>query len=218
MTDTVAPGDRQLIDSLRAAYDDNLLHADRLHARLGEEAEQTGLLDIAYRTVDSPIGSLLLAATPAGLVRVAFDHEGYDAVLAHLAAAISPRVLRAPRRLDGAASQLEEYFSGLRRVFDLPIDLQLARGFRRSVLAHLQAIPYGATESYAGVARASGNPTAVRAAASACSHNPVPVVIPCHRVVRTDGAVGGYRGGVGAKRTLLALESAWAARRPSGML
>ena len=112
MTDTVAPGDRRLIDSLRTAYDDALLLADdRLHARLTEEAEQTGLLDIAYRTVDSPIGSLLLAATPAGLVRVAFDLEGYDAVLAHLAEAISPRVLRAPRRLDGAASQLEEYFS-----------------------------------------------------------------------------------------------------------
>ena len=183
MTNTVAPGARPLIDSLRAGCDDNLLQDDRLHARLGEEAEQTGLLDIAYRTVDSPIGSLLLAATPAGLVRVAFDHEGYDAVLAHLAAAISPRVLRAPRRLDGAASQLEEYFTGLRRVRRL-IDLQLV--YRVPTLRHgpSPGHPVRCDGKRAGVARASGNPTAVRAAASACSHNPVPVVDFCHRVVR----------------------------------
>jgi methylated-DNA-[protein]-cysteine S-methyltransferase len=206
VTDTAAP--LELIDALRTAHDHPSATDGRLHARLVEQAEQAGILDIAYRTVDSPIGSLLLAATPVGLVRVAFDREGYEAVLAQLAVAISPRVLQAPRRLDRAASQLEEYFAGRRRVFELPVDLQLARGFRRAVLAHLQAIPYGTTESYAGVAKASGNPGAVRAAASACSHNPVPLVVPCHRVVRTDGSVGGYRGGVDAKHALLALESA----------
>jgi methylated-DNA-[protein]-cysteine S-methyltransferase len=206
MTDHTA-GDRRLIDSLRATYDGSVI-GDRLHARLIREAEHAGLLDVAYRTVDSPIGSLLLAATPIGLVRVAFDREDHDAVLTELATAISPRLLRAAGRLDQAAGQLDEYFAGRRRVFTLAVDLQLARGFRRAVLTHLQAIPYGATESYARVAKASGNPTAVRAAASACSHNPVPLVIPCHRVVRTDGTIGGYRGGVEAKRSLLAMESA----------
>ena len=203
---TNAAGDHLLIDSL-CAYDGSVI-GDRLHARLVREAEDTGLLDVAYRTVDSPIGSLLLAATPAGLVRVAFDREDHDAVLAELATDISPRLLRAAGRLDQAAGQLDEYFAGRRRVFTVAVDLQLARGFRRAVLTHLQAIPYGATESYARVAVASGNPTAVRAAASACSHNPVPLVIPCHRVVRTDGTIGGYRGGVDAKRSLLAMESA----------
>jgi len=204
---TNAAGDHRLIDSLRATYDGSVID-DRFHARLIREAEDTGLLDVAYRTVDSPIGSLLLAATPAGLVRVAFDREDHDAVLAELATVISPRLLRAAGRLDQAAGQLDEYFAGQRRVFTVALDLQLARGFRRAVLTHLQAIPYGATETYARVAKASGNPTAVRAAASACSHNPVPLVIPCHRVVRTDGTIGGYRGGVEAKRSLLAMESA----------
>jgi len=205
-----ARDDRQLVDSLRAAYagnDDDLSAGGRLRARLIERAERDGLLDVAYRTIDSPIGPLLLAATPVGLVRVAFECEGPDAVLAQLATSISPRVLHAPPRLDSAASQFEEYFAGHRRVFVLPVDLQLAHGFRRAVLAHLQVIPYGVTESYAAVARASGNPTAVRAAASACSHNPLPVVIPCHRVVRSDGTVGGYLGGAEAKRSLLALEA-----------
>jgi len=205
----VASADRLLIGSLRAACDgDGFLPAGGLHARLVAEADQSGLLDVAYRTMDSPVGPLLLVATPTGLVRIAFDREGHDAVLARLAIAISPRVLRAPRRLDDAAIQLDEYFGGRRRVFTLPIDLQLARGFRRTVLTHLQAIPYGLTESYARVADASGNPTAVRAAASACSHNPLPLVIPCHRVVRTDGTIGGYLGGIDAKRSLLALEGA----------
>ncbi len=125
-----------------------------------------------------------------------------------LATDISPRILRAPPRLDEAARQLGEYFAGSRRAFDLPVDLRLAHGFRRDVLDHLLAIPYGRTESYAEVARASGNPKAVRAAGSACSHNPVPVVVPCHRVVRSDGSIGQYLGGTETKVWLLAMESA----------
>lgn len=179
-----------------------------LRARLVAAAEREGLVDVSYRTIDSPFGPLLLAATPAGLVRVAFEREGHDAVLAELAAAVSPRVLRSPMRTEGVARQLEEYFSGRRRRFDVAVDLQLVRGFRRTVIAHLGAIAYGETESYATVARAVGNPAAVRAVGTACARNPVPVVVPCHRVVRGDGTIGQYLGGTEAKATLLALEAA----------
>jgi methylated-DNA-[protein]-cysteine S-methyltransferase len=181
---------------------------DRLRAELAARADRAGLLDVAYRVVDSPLGPLLLAATTDGLVRVAFEGEDHDAVLTALAQTVSPRVLRAPRRLDVAARQLDEYFAGRRHAFDLSVDLRLASGFRRGVLEHLRSIPYGSTESYATVARAVGSPRAVRAAGSACATNPLPVVVPCHRVVRTDGSIGGYRGGSGAKRLLLALEAA----------
>ncbi|HEX6339839.1 methylated-DNA--[protein]-cysteine S-methyltransferase [Umezawaea sp.] len=180
----------------------------RLRARLVAAAERDGLLDVAYRTVDSPIGALLLAATEEGLVRVAFEREDRDAVLASLADAVSPRVLAAPARLDPVARQLDEYFTGGRRAFDVPLDLRLAKGFRRAVLAHLAEIPYGRTESYAEVAAAAGSPKAVRAVGTACATNPLPLVLPCHRVVRSDGSSGNYRGGEDAKRTLLTLEAA----------
>jgi methylated-DNA-[protein]-cysteine S-methyltransferase len=182
--------------------------AARLHARLVEEAEESGLLDVSYRTLDSPVGPLLLAATPAGLVRVAFDREDHEAVLATLAADISPRVLRAPRRLDDAARQLDEYFARRRRRFDVPVDLQLAHGFRRTVLTHLRAIPYGSTETYATVAAATGRPAAVRAVGTACARNPLPLVVPCHRVVRSDGTLGQYGGGPEVKERLLRMEGA----------
>lgn len=181
---------------------------ERLHATLATKAADAGLLDVAYRTLDSPLGSLLLAATPVGLVRVAFAVEGHDDVLRLLANDVSPRVLAAPARLDDAARQLDDYFAGHRRRFDLPLDLRLAHGFRRTVLEHLPDIPYGATATYAAVAGAAGNPGAVRAAASACSHNPLPLVVPCHRVVRSDGSIGNYLAGVAAKQTLLELEAA----------
>lgn len=180
----------------------------RLHARLVTEAERGGLLDIACRTIDTPVGALLLAATEQGLVRVAYAREDHDAVLAGLAVAVSPRILAAPRRLDAAAHQLDEYFAGQRTAFDLALDLRLSRGFRRTVLAHLPEIGYGHTESYAQVAVAAGNPRAVRAVGSACATNPLPVVVPCHRVVRSDGSVGGYVGGPEVKRALLGLEAA----------
>ena len=117
-------------------------------------------------------------------------------------------MLRAPARLDPAARQLEEYFAGRRTAFDLPLDLRLSAGFRRDVLTHLREIGYGTTASYAALAAAAGSPRAVRAVGTACATNPLPVVVPCHRVVRSDGALGSYVGGVAAKRTLLDLEAA----------
>jgi methylated-DNA-[protein]-cysteine S-methyltransferase len=179
-----------------------------LRERFLERADHQHLVDVAYTTIDTRIGTLLLAASPIGLLRVAFAIEEFDAVLTELAASISPRVLRAPRRLDDAARQVDAYLTGSRVTFDLPLDLRLAHGFRREVLQHLCTIPYGRTESYTVAARAAGRPAAVRAAASACSHNPIPLVIPCHRVVRSDGSFGAYRGGAALKRDLLEMESA----------
>lgn len=188
--------------------DGELLVQQRLQARLAASAAGSRLLDVAYRTLDTPVGSLLLAATEQGLVRVAYAREDHDAVLQQLAVQISPRVLRAPARLDPAAREVEEYFAGRRRAFDLPLDWQLARGpFRRTVLHTLPTITYGRTCSYAALAAAAGNARAVRAVGTACATNPLPVVVPCHRVVRSDGAPGQYIGGADAKRVLLALEA-----------
>lgn len=181
---------------------------DRLHRRLERAADHDGVLDVAYRTIDSPVGPLLLAATTVGLVRVAFDVEDHDTVLTRLAQTVSPRILRAPTRLDTVAYQLDEYFAKRRTTFEVPVDLRLAAGFRRSVIEHLREIGYGRRESYAAVAAAVGNPRAVRAVGSACAHNPLPVVIPCHRVVRSDGSPGQYVGGPDAKSALLSLEAA----------
>ena len=180
----------------------------RLHKQLERAADTADVLDVAYRTIDTPVGTLLLAASTAGLVRVAYDVEGHDAVLAGLAERISPRVLRAPARLDTVAQQIDEYFAKRRTVFEVPVDLRLAEGFRRNVIEHLRDIGYGRRESYAAVAAAIGNPRAVRAVGTACAHNPLPVVIPCHRVVRSDGSTGQYVGGPLAKSTLLDLEAA----------
>jgi methylated-DNA-[protein]-cysteine S-methyltransferase len=180
----------------------------RLHRRLEQAAEREGLLDVAYRTVDSPVGPLLLAATPRGLVRVAYYIEDHDRVLENLAGWLSPRVLRAPGRLDAAARELEEYFAGRRRVFDLPLDLSLSRGFRLLVHQHLPSIGYGQTRSYRQVAELVGHPKAVRAVGTACATNPLPLVVPCHRVLRSDGTPGRYVGGPAAKTTLLSLEAA----------
>jgi methylated-DNA-[protein]-cysteine S-methyltransferase len=182
--------------------------AARLHARLAVAAASDGILDVAYWTVDTPVGTLLLAATEQGLIRVAYPNQGHDAALAQLAEMVSPRVLRAAGRLDAVARQLEEYFTHRRTVFDLPVDLRLSKGFRRQVLGHLPNIPYGVTESYAQVAAAAGSPRAVRAVGTACATNPVPIVVPCHRVVRSDGSFSGYAGGPQAKQTLLMLEAA----------
>ena len=181
---------------------------DALTARLAVAADDAGLLDVAFTTVDTPVGPLLLAATPEGLVRVAYTTEDHDAVLQSLADRISPRVLRAPARLDAAVRQLEEYFAGRRTAFDLPLDFRLSAGFRRDVLSHLREVAYGTTASYAALAAAAGSPRAVRAVGTACATNPLPVVVPCHRVVRSDGALGNYVGGAAAKRALLTLEAA----------
>ena len=181
---------------------------DRLGAAFRKRASSEGLVDVAYRVIDSPVGRLLLAGTEAGLVRVAFASEGHDAVLESLAATVSPRILAAPARLDAAAKELEEYFARRRRHFDLALDFRLAHGFRREVLSHLQEIGYGHTASYAAVAALTSSPRAVRAVGTACARNPLPLVVPCHRVVRSDGGQGAYLGGVEAKSLLLALEAA----------
>jgi methylated-DNA-[protein]-cysteine S-methyltransferase len=178
----------------------------RLRVILAARAHERDLLDVAYRTVDTPVGQLLLAATPAGLVRVAYARQDHDAVLTGLAAQISPRVLFAPRRLDDAARQLDDYFAGRSRGFELAIDLRLAHGFRRTVLEHLPDVGYGRTVSYGQLADQVGSPGAARAVGSACATNPLPLIIPCHRVVLGDGSPGGYVGGPEIKRVLLNLE------------
>jgi methylated-DNA-[protein]-cysteine S-methyltransferase len=179
----------------------------RLHDQLVAAADADQLLDVAYRTVDSPVGTLLVAATEQGLVRVAYQTEDHDQVLQTLSQRISPRILHAPRRLDQVARQLGEYFARERRDFVLPLDFRLAHGFRREVLTRLVMIDYGHTESYSQVAAATGHPRAVRAVGSACATNPMPVIVPCHRVLRSDGKLGGYVAGLRIKAALLSLES-----------
>jgi methylated-DNA-[protein]-cysteine S-methyltransferase len=198
MTETASPLTDLLVDTATLT---------RLHERLSESAAAERLLDVGYRIVDSPVGSLLVAGTDDGLVRVAYEQEDHDQVLQRLADRIGSRILRTPQRLDAAARQLDEYFSGRRRDFALPLDFRLSRGFRREVLAHLLTIGYGRTESYTEVAGATGHPGAVRAVGSACATNPLPVVVPCHRVLRSDGSLGGYIGGLTVKAALLALEA-----------
>jgi methylated-DNA-[protein]-cysteine S-methyltransferase len=183
-------------------------HLRALHGRLAGRAAAEGTLDVAYRTLDTPVGLLLLAATGQGLVRVAYQSEDHARVLESLAARLSPRILSAPARLDTAAREIDEYFAGRRREFDLPLDFSLARGFRRVVLTHLPGIGYGQTASYAAVAVVAGSPRAVRAVGTACATNPLPVVVPCHRVIKSDGSYGRYLGGPAAKRLLLDLEAA----------
>jgi methylated-DNA-[protein]-cysteine S-methyltransferase len=184
-------------------------HLAGLRRRLTGAAAAAGLLDVAYATTDTPFGRLLLAATPAGLVRIAFAHEDGDAVLEELARRLSPRILAAPARLDVARRELEEYFAGHRTRFAVPLDWSLTTGFfHRAVLGVTAAIPYGRTETYRTVATAAGNAAAVRAAGTALARNPLPVVVPCHRVLRSDGGLGGYRGGLELKDALLRLEAA----------
>ncbi len=197
-----------LTDALVRSLDNSPADLDRLHDRLAVLAEAEGLLDVAYRTIDTPVGSLLLAATELGLVRVAYANEDHDAVLQALAVQISPRILHSKARLGETARELDEYFARRRHTFDITLDWRLSKGFRNSVLHVLPGIGYGHTASYATVAQLAGNPKAVRAVGSACATNPLPVVVPCHRVVRSDGGMGGYLGGVEAKRILLDLEAA----------
>jgi methylated-DNA-[protein]-cysteine S-methyltransferase len=200
--------DNDLIRDLTRSLPGRPDHLKGLHDRLSAAARSDGILDVGYRVVDSPLGPLLLAATAVGLVRVAFSRENHDAVLQSLSDRISPRILNDPAGLDVAARELDDYFARRRRTFDLPLDWQLAAGFRAEVLRHVPEIDYGHTATYATVAQLAGNPKAIRAVGSACAHNPLPLVVPCHRVVRSDGGIGGYLGGVDAKRTLLALEAA----------
>lgn len=178
----------------------------RVRAALASRAQQQNLLDVAYRTLDTPVGQLLIAATPLGLIRVAYARQDHEAVLTALAEQVSPRVLFAPRKLDDAARQFDDYFTRQRRVFDLAVDLRLATGFRRTVLEHLPDVSYGRTVSYGELAAEVGHPRAARAVGTACATNPLPLVIPCHRVVLGDGSPGAYIGGPEIKRVLLDLE------------
>lgn len=175
--------------------------------RFLERADAKGLLDVAVTTMDSPIGTLLLMATPKGLVRIAFDYENRDEVLGEVAMRVSPRILEAPRRLDPVRRELDRYFAGKLRDFDLPLDWSLSGEFARKVLRRTARIPYGSVASYGEVAVGVGTPRGARAVGNALGSNPIPVVVPCHRVVRTGGAIGGYGGGLPRKRWLLALEA-----------
>jgi methylated-DNA-[protein]-cysteine S-methyltransferase len=176
---------------------------------LTERAGAEGLLDVAYAIVDSPFGPLLVAATPRGLVKVSFPSAyDNDETLQDLATRISPRVLEAPARLDDVRRQLDLYFDGGLHEFELPLDWQLSSGFRRRALRAIDRIPYGKTRSYTQIARSAGNERAVRAAGTACGSNPIPIVVPCHRVLRSGGALGGYGGGLPMKEALLELEGA----------
>jgi methylated-DNA-[protein]-cysteine S-methyltransferase len=182
--------------------------AAELAAGFAEKAAGAGLLDVAYATADSPFGRILLAATPRGLVSVGLPNQDTESFVARLTERISPRVLESPASLDEVRRHLDDYFEGRLRDFDLPLDWQLSHGFRQKVLRHTALIPYGDTRSYKEMAASAGSPRAVRAAGSALGSNPIPIVVPCHRVLRTGGALGGYGGGLELKEALLRLEGA----------
>jgi methylated-DNA-[protein]-cysteine S-methyltransferase len=182
---------------------------ERIRSELAARAETEGLLDVAFERHETPLGTIVVGATGDGLVRIGLPAEEEDAVLQDLADRVSGRVLRAPRAsLARTRTQLDEYFARRRRTFDVPLDWRLAHGFRREVLRATAEIPYGQTSSYRDVATRAGSPGAVRAAGSALATNPLPIVVPCHRVLRSGGALGSYRGGVAAKAALLELEEA----------
>jgi methylated-DNA-[protein]-cysteine S-methyltransferase len=174
--------------------------------RLAKLADAEGLIDVAFAHVDSPFGDLLVAATPRGLVRVGLPSYDADRTLEELAAEVSPRVLEAPGRLDDARRQLDLYFEGRLTEFDLSLDWRLSSEFRRRALRAVARIPYGQTRTYTQIAAGAGNERAVRAAGTACGANPIPIVVPCHRVLRSGGALGGYGGGLPMKEGLLRLE------------
>ncbi len=179
-------------------------------ARLPEldlAAAAAGLLDVAYATLDSPVGTLLIATTPNGLVRIAYlDGDDEQLVLEDLAMRVSPRVLASARKLDEPRRELEQYFSGARKRFELPIDWRLTHGFGQRVLRATAQIPFGSVSTYKLVATEAGSPRAYRAAGNALGANPLPIVVPCHRVLHSGGGLGGYTGGLERKRVLLTVE------------
>jgi len=177
-----------------------------LSAAVGRRAAAEDILDLAYAEVDSPLGTLLAVRTPAGLVHLGYPNRPREAQLEHLAARVSPRIIEAPAELDEVRRELDQYFAGHRRHFEIELDWQLTAGFVRAVLEHTAAIPFGQTRTYGEIAAAAGSPRAFRAAGSALGANPIPIVVPCHRVLRSGGALGGYGGGLDVKRELLELE------------
>ena len=198
-------GDEEMERALRAA-----LRTDRdavAPPSIVDAAAAAGLLDVAYARLDSPVGTLVLASTPHGLARLAYVDDGQEeAVMEDIAARLSPRMLAAPRRLDAPRRELDEYFAGRRRAFDLALDLSLLSDFTRRVLSAAAAIPYGEVATYREVATAAGSPRGFRAAGNALGSNPLPIVLPCHRVLHSGGGLGGYTGGLDRKRTLLTIE------------
>lgn len=180
--------------------------ADRLAAEFAQAAEREGLVEIAYTVEDSPFGPLLLASSRAGLVTVGLPNLPFEPLLERLAYQVSPRILEAPARLDPIRRQIDEYFQGRRKRFDLNLDFSLSSGFMRTALGVVASIPYGETLSYAEVAAEAGSPRAHRAAGTACATNPIPIVVPCHRVLRSGGGLGGYGGGLAMKKALLEME------------
>jgi methylated-DNA-[protein]-cysteine S-methyltransferase len=192
-----------------AAKGPDLRTRERVRDELFRRADAEGLIDVALERHDSPLGLILVAASDAGLVRVGLPAEPEDAVLDELTLRVSPRALRGPRdTITRARHQLEEYFNATRHTFDLPLDWRLTAGFRRKVLHATAQIPYGQTSTYRQIASQAGSPAAVRAAGTALALNPLPIIVPCHRVLRTDGQLGNYRGGRQAKAQLLDLERA----------
>jgi methylated-DNA-[protein]-cysteine S-methyltransferase len=199
--------ERELRSAASTTADDD--RAAAAASRLADRAAAEGLLDLAYATVDSPLGELVAVISPRGLVRLAYAWDGEDRrdqVLETLARRISPRLLEAPARLDPVRRELDEYFDRRRREFDLAIDWTLVGPFGRRVLSATAAIPYGEVSTYAALAAAAGSPRGARAAGNALGSNPVPIVVPCHRALRSGGALGGYTGGLDRKRFLLGLE------------
>jgi len=188
-------------DAPRATVD-----LEGLRSAIARRAAADGLLDVAHATYDSPVGPLTVAVTPRGLVRLSYSGESIEAQLDDLAGRISPRILAAPERTDGVRRQLDEYFAGARRAFDLPIDWRLVRGFAGDVLRATARIPFGGVSTYRAVATEAGSPNAYRAAGNALGSNPIPIVVPCHRVLHAGGGLGGYTGGLDRKRFLLTLE------------
>jgi methylated-DNA-[protein]-cysteine S-methyltransferase len=194
------------LKSTARAATDTAVDFERLSEALGRRAAAEGILDLTYAVVESPLGNLLAVATPRGLVHLGYPDRPVDAQLELLTTRISPRILESPRGLDPVRRQLDEYFGGRRREFDLDLDWQLSAGFVRAVLERTAAIPFGETRTYGEMAAAAGSPRAFRAAGRALGANPIPIVVPCHRVLRSGGGLGGYGGGVDVKRELLSLE------------
>jgi methylated-DNA-[protein]-cysteine S-methyltransferase len=197
--------ERALKQAGRRRYADE---AERATLRLVDCATDQGLVDVAFTSMDSPVGRIMLAATPRGLVRISFGRSHDPGNFVAQLATLSPRVLEAPRYFDAIRSELDEYFEGKRTRFDLPLDWSLTGGFGRRVLRETARIPYGKVSTYRDTAAAAGNPRASRAAGNALGANPIPIVVPCHRVLRSGGALGGYGGGPELKKFLLELEGA----------
>ena len=193
----------------KAARADVAAPAEAAAGRVAGRAADQGLLDVAYTTLDTPVGPVLVAATQRGLVRISFgDDFDLDRVLIELSTRVSPRVVEAPRYFDAVRRELEEYFEGRRTSFGLPLDWQLTGGFSRRVLRHTAQIPYGSVSTYREMAQRAGSPRGARAAGNALGSNPIPIVVPCHRVLHSGGGLGGYGGGLEHKVFLLELEGA----------